>query len=48
MQSMFEWCTSLESIDLENLDMSHVTNAVLMFNGCTKLRGDRYELKKYK
>ena len=27
-----------ESIDLENLDMSHVTNAILMFYGCTRLR----------
>ena len=37
MNSMFQGCSNLTSLDLSNWDTSKVTNMLNMFNGCNKL-----------
>ena len=37
MNSMFQNCIGLTSLDLSGLDISNVTNTIGMFNNCTKL-----------
>ena len=38
MSNMFNYCTSLTSLDLSNFDTSQVTNMDGMFIGCESLR----------
>ena len=38
MWGMFDWCSSLESIDLSHMDTSNAVYLAYMFNGCSSLQ----------
>ncbi len=38
MESLFNFCQEIESLDLSNFDTSNVQNMKTMFNGCKSLK----------